>query len=317
MREEQTRDRSRRARDRRAPGTRPALGGCARARPGAPAGRRGRAARRVQRLRLQPAAVAGAAGRRPGHPDVGAAVPGGLPDRRLPRPGRHRRPGQRRPGPVPDRRPGPLSRLPPSCCPWASSPPRGPRPPRRRPTRCSRCGRGARCCPSARRTPPGRCCAAVPVARRRGRGGQRRGRGLVAVRRPRAGRGAPAGPARPGGPAGRDRPVPGLRRVPRVRARGRLPVRRRAARRDRRRHLPGLARVLHQRHRLLPAQSRAGRLRTDLGGLYFNLVFMLALAGLYAATSDRAPAPGHRPHAPGDAGAADAVRPLRRLFHPQ
>ena len=31
--------------------------------------------------------------------------------------------------------------------------------------------------------------------------------------------------------------------------------------------------------------SRAGRLRTDLGGLYFNLVFMLALAGLYAATS--------------------------------
>ena len=32
-----------------------------------------------------------------------------------------------------------------------------PRPPRRRPTRCSRCGRGARCCPSARRTPPGRC----------------------------------------------------------------------------------------------------------------------------------------------------------------
>jgi putative peptide zinc metalloprotease protein len=32
--------------------------------------------------------------------------------------------------------------------------------------------------------------------------------------------------------------------------------------------------------------SRAGRLRTDLGGLYFNLIFMLALAGLYAATSD-------------------------------
>jgi putative peptide zinc metalloprotease protein len=32
--------------------------------------------------------------------------------------------------------------------------------------------------------------------------------------------------------------------------------------------------------------SRAGRLRADLGGLYFNAVFMLALAGLYAATSD-------------------------------
>jgi putative peptide zinc metalloprotease protein len=31
--------------------------------------------------------------------------------------------------------------------------------------------------------------------------------------------------------------------------------------------------------------SRAGRLRTDLGGLYFNLVFTLVLAGVYAATS--------------------------------
>jgi putative peptide zinc metalloprotease protein len=30
--------------------------------------------------------------------------------------------------------------------------------------------------------------------------------------------------------------------------------------------------------------SRAGRLRTDLGGLYFNVIFMLALAGIYAAT---------------------------------
>jgi putative peptide zinc metalloprotease protein len=33
--------------------------------------------------------------------------------------------------------------------------------------------------------------------------------------------------------------------------------------------------------------SRAGRLRTDLGGLYFNAVFMLAMAGLYTATSDQ------------------------------
>ena len=33
--------------------------------------------------------------------------------------------------------------------------------------------------------------------------------------------------------------------------------------------------------------SRAGRLRTDLGGLYFNAVFMLALAGLYVATSSQ------------------------------
>jgi putative peptide zinc metalloprotease protein len=31
--------------------------------------------------------------------------------------------------------------------------------------------------------------------------------------------------------------------------------------------------------------SRAGRLRTDLGGLYFNLVFVLGLAGVYVATS--------------------------------
>jgi putative peptide zinc metalloprotease protein len=31
--------------------------------------------------------------------------------------------------------------------------------------------------------------------------------------------------------------------------------------------------------------SRPGRLRTDLGGLYFNLVFMLVLAACYAATS--------------------------------
>jgi putative peptide zinc metalloprotease protein len=31
--------------------------------------------------------------------------------------------------------------------------------------------------------------------------------------------------------------------------------------------------------------SRVGRLRTDLGGLYFNAIFMLALAGIYTATS--------------------------------
>jgi putative peptide zinc metalloprotease protein len=33
--------------------------------------------------------------------------------------------------------------------------------------------------------------------------------------------------------------------------------------------------------------SRAGRLRTDLGGLYFNAVFILALAGIYAGTSSQ------------------------------
>ena len=31
--------------------------------------------------------------------------------------------------------------------------------------------------------------------------------------------------------------------------------------------------------------SRAGRLRTDLGGMYFNLIFMLVLAAVYTATS--------------------------------
>ena len=31
--------------------------------------------------------------------------------------------------------------------------------------------------------------------------------------------------------------------------------------------------------------SRAGRLRTDLGGVYFNLIFILALAGVYAGTT--------------------------------
>src|SRR6202012_4562162 len=31
--------------------------------------------------------------------------------------------------------------------------------------------------------------------------------------------------------------------------------------------------------------NRAGRLRTDLGGLYFNMVFMLVLAAFYVATS--------------------------------
>jgi putative peptide zinc metalloprotease protein len=33
--------------------------------------------------------------------------------------------------------------------------------------------------------------------------------------------------------------------------------------------------------------SRAGRLRTDLGGVYFNLVFMLGLAGCYALTANQ------------------------------
>ena len=238
-----------------------------------------------------------------------AAVPGDLPDRRLPRPGRHRGAGQRRPRPVADRRPGP-----PSHHRQAAAP--------RHRRRRGRPGRPAEGQPAARAQGAGHAAArargerrrgaaaaAVPVARRRGRGRQRRGRGLLAVRRPRAGRRAAAGPARPGGPAHRARPVRGLRRVPRVRARGRLPLRRRAARRDRRRHLPGLAVVLHQRHRLLPAQPRRAAahrprrpvLQPDLhAGPGRHLRGHLGPG----------PAPGHRRHAPGDAGAAAPVRPL-------
>ena len=75
-----------------------------------------------------------------------------------------------------------------------------------------------------------------------------------------------------------------LRRVPRVRARGRLPLRRRPARRigvGIYLVWPSFFTNVTDSYRL----CRAGRLRTDLGGLYFNLVFMLALAGIYVATS--------------------------------
>ena len=141
------------------------------------------------------------------------------------------------------------------------------------------------------------------------------GRGLLAVRRARAGRRAPAGPARPGGPAVRARPVADLRGVPRVRARRRLPLRRRPARPGRRRHLPGLAVVLHRRHRLLPAvPRRAAAHRPGRPVLQ---------RGLHAGPGRhvrghlrRDSAPGHRLHPPGDAGAAAAVRPLRRVLHP-
>ena len=137
--------------------------------------------------------------------------------------------------------------------------------------------RGVRCCPSVARTPPGRYCGRFPVACRRGRGRQRRGRGLLAVRRPRAGRGVQqvlrdpvdllivlglslvsaafhecghaagcrCGGARPG--------VIGV---------GIYLV------------WPAFFTNVTDSYRL----SRAGRLRTDLGGVYFNLIFMLALA---------------------------------------
>ena len=119
------------------------------------------------------------------------------------------------------------------------------------------------------------------------------------------GGGVPAGPARPGGPAHRARPVRGLRRVPRVRARDRLPLRRRAARRDRRRHLPDLAVVLHQRHRLLPAQP--GRPAANRPRRPVLQPDLHAGPGRHLRGDlGRGPASRHRRHAPGDAGAAAA-----------
>ena len=137
---------------------------------------------------------------------------------------------------------------------------------------------------------------------------------LFATRGP--GRRARAGAAGPGEPAHRVRPVGGLRGVPRVRARDRLPLRRRAARRDRRRHLPGLALVLHQRHRLLPARPRRPhphRPRRPVLQPHLHPGHGRTLRG----DLGRGPPPRHRRHAPGDAAAAAPVRPLRRLLHPQ
>ena len=60
------------------------------------------------------AAVTDPARRRAGDPDVAAAVPGGLPDRRRPRPPAIAGAGQRQPGPGADRRAGPATPSPPS-----------------------------------------------------------------------------------------------------------------------------------------------------------------------------------------------------------
>ena len=97
-----------------------------------------------------------------------------------------------------------------------------------------------------------------------------RGRGARGVRQARA---AAAG----------DRGDRVLGRVPRVRPRGRRTPGRGRARCHGRRHLPGLAGVLHRRDRLLPAR-RAGRVRTDLGGLYFNAIVAVAVTGVWWAT---------------------------------
>ena len=174
----------------------------------ATAGRWCGVARRVQELRLQQAAVAGPACRRPGHPDVPAAVPGGLPDRRLPWSGRHRGVGQRRPRPVTGRRTGQLPHQCETASPWH----RRHGGPRRRPAEGQPVVRAESAVYVAARAhrqprwsvPP----SAVPVARRCGRGQQHAGRGLLAVLRPRARCRDRAGPARPSGFARRARPYP-------------------------------------------------------------------------------------------------------------
>ena len=171
-----------------------------------------------------------------------------------------------------------------------------------------------RACGERRR---GAAAAAVPRARRRGRSGQRRGRGLVAVRRPRAGRRASAGPARPGGPADRARPVTVVSAVFHECGHA-VGCRYGGAR-------PGVIGVgiylvwpsfftnVTDSYRLVPGRAAAHRPRRPV-----------LQRGLHAGPGrhlrghlGRGPAPGHRHHAPGDAGAADAVRPLRRLLHPQ
>ena len=50
--------------------------------------------------------------------------------------------------------------------------------------------------------------------------------------------------------------------------------------------LRGLAGVLHRGERFIRL-NRTGRIRTDLGGVYFNLIFILGVAGSYLATGFR------------------------------
>ena len=162
--------------------------------------------------------------------------------------------------------------------------------------------------PPADRPVPG----AVPAGgRRRGRARLRRGGGLgllrarprrVGVRRFRA-----AAPA-----AARLRRVGALRRVPRVRARRRGPLQRRAARRHGRGAVPGLAGVLHRRHRQLPAgpgrpdPHRPGRplLQRDRRRPHLRVVVGDGMGS---------PAAAGRHPGPADGAAAAAPAALRRL----
>jgi len=62
--------------------------------------------------------------------------------------------------------------------------------------------------------------------------------------------------------------------------------------------------------------SRAGRIRTDLGGVYFNAIFVLALATAYLGTGLPAAAGRRHDRPRGDGPAAAAVAPARWVLHP-
>ena len=113
--------------------------------------------------------------------------------------------------------------------------------------------------------------------------GARRFRRRLLVRAGPQGRrvGHRAGVRQPRAAAARLRAGRRLGGLPRDRPRGGVPVRRRPPGRHGRRHLHRLARLLHRRHRRLPAAARRARLRTDLGGLYFNAVVAVVTLGVW------------------------------------
>ena len=179
----------------------------------------------------------------------------------------------------------------------------------------------------------------TPLAVGADRGGLPRGL-LVAAAGQGTGLGRQGGLRPPGPAAPRGRGDRAVGRVPRVRPRRGSASRRRAAGSDGRRDLPGLAGVLHRRHRQLPARPsgsgphrpgravlqrhRRGRDRRRLAG---DLVGRPAAGGRHADPADAAPAPPAgplrrlprarrhhrraRPLLPDRAGAAVAVA-LRR-----
>ena len=159
--------------------------------------------------------------------------------------------------------------------------------------------------------------AVQPAAGARGGGGLRAGGQVGAVRPgPRLRRAPSLRRARPAARGVRDHPCIG--RVSRVRARRRGPVRRCHAGRDGRRAVPDLARLLHRRHRQLPA--RAGRPVAHRPGWP---VFQRPARGrcvrvVVADRLGRAAADRRRPADPDDSpvAAADPVRRLSRVGRP-